>query len=395
MRISSFALPLIIIPALLLGGCSSDTSTKTSAGGTYLSTTAGASFEQSVQAPDLPEKNIASFDLGKIHRFLQDPNSIVIAAGAKGIVISHNDGATWQVIPIPQMAAAIDVVQLPNGVFLATGVDSVGQGVASRSLDSGKSWQNVFTIPLSDTKPGFQIIKGPIAPPATVVALEIDPKHPDKIWAGTNDGTILLAEQSGKTWRKVVEVVSPTSAITGDRQGAGIIRLIASSVNGSDLTIITKDKRLLTLTDGTAGSTSSPQVIETKVPEKLTAPTSFELALGSRKVLNVSLVPGFPDAMLIASTDGALVTRDKGKSYLPLQLPIDASKTFTAMALAVSPKNANRILIAIGGIVYRSEDSGTTWNTTDLGATGLRITDMSINPINPARVLVIAKPAAS
>lgn len=387
MRLSVLALPLVMIPALLLGGCSSDTKKETPSGGTYLSTTAGASFEQSVQAPDLSEKNIASFDLGKIHRSLQDPNIIVIAAGGNGIVISHNDGATWQVIPIPEMAAVIDAVQLPSGIFIATGVDTVGQGVASRSLDNGKSWQNVFTIPLPDKKPGFQIIKGPTAPPATVVALEIDVKHPDKIWAGTNDGTILLAQQSGKTWRKVVEVASPTSAITGDRQGAGIIMLIASPVNGSDLTIVTKDKRLLLLKDG--------NVTETKVPEKLTAPTSFGLALGSRKVLNASLITGYPDALLIGSSDGAVVTRDKGKSYIPLQLPIDASKTFTSMGLAVSPKNTNRILIAIDGIIYRSEDSGTTWNTTDLGATGLRITDMSINPSNPARVLVIAKPAAS
>ena len=394
MRLSALALPLVMMPALLLGGCSSDEKKATPAGGTYLSTTAGASFEQSVQAPDTEDANIALYDLGRIHRALQDPNTIVIAAGGSGIVVSYDDGVTWKNIPIPGMQAAIDVVLLPSGIFIATGVDSVGQGVASRSLDSGKSWQNVFTIPLPDKKPGIQILKGPTAPPATVVALEIDPKHPDRIWAGTNDGTILLAEQSGKTWRKVVEVASPTSAVTGDRQGAGIIRLIASPVNGSDLTIVTKDKRLLEFKDN--------KVREVKVPESISVPTSFGLALGSRKVLNAILIPGFPDAFLIGSSDGAVVTRDKGKSYLPLQLPIDASKTFTSMGLAVSPKNVNRILIAIDGIVYRSEDSGTTWNTTDLpdrqaglGTTGLRITDMSINPNNPARVLVIAKQSQS
>lgn len=387
MRIAVLVFPLVLAPMLLLGGCSSDQKKTNTPGGAYLSTSGGASFEQAVRVSAKSDITISAFDLGKIHRSMQDPTIITIAAGANGVVLSRDDGATWQVIPIPELASAIDAVQLPSGILIATGVDSVGQGAAVRSLDSGKSWQNVFTIPLPDKKPGIQILKGPTAGPASVIALEIDPKHTDKIWAGTNDGTILLAEQSGKVWRKVVEVASPTAAITGDRQGAAIIRLIASPVNGSDLTIITKDKRLLTLKEG--------NVTEVKVPEKLTAPTSFGLALGSRKVLNVSLVNGYPDALLIGSADGVVITRDKGKTYLPLQLPIDASKTFTAMALAISPKNVNRIFVALDGIVYRSEDSGTTWNTTDLGATGLRITDMSINPLNPARMLVIAKPTQS
>lgn len=387
MRISIFVFPLVLVPMLLLGGCSSDQKKTNTLGGAYLSTSGGASFEQAVRVGDTTDKNISTFDLGKIHRSLQDSNIIMIAAGANGVVMSRDDAVTWQIIAVPQLASTIDAIQLPNGIFIATGVDSVGQGATVRSLDSGKSWQNVFTIPLADKKPGIQIIKGANAGPASVVALEIDPKHTDKIWAGTNDGTIFLAEQSGKVWRKVVEVASPTAAITGDRQGAAIIRLIASPVNGSDLTIITKDKRLLVLKDG--------KVTEVKVPEKLTAPTSFGLALGSRKVLNVSLVTGYPDALLIGSADGVVITRDKGKTYLPLQLPIDASQTFAAMALAISPKNVNRIFVALDGIVYRSEDSGTTWNTTDLGATGLRITDMSINPLNPARMLVIAKPTQS
>lgn len=388
MRIASLGLPLVMMPALLLGGCSSDTKQETtSPGGVYVSTSAGASFEQSVRTADSDDTNIAQYDLGKIHRSLQDPNIIVVAAGVKGVVISHDDGALWQVIPVSELATTIDVIQLPSGILIAAGVDAAGQGAAVRSLDSGKSWQNVFTIPIPAKKPGIQIIKGPVAQSATVVALEIDSKYPDKIWAGTNDGTILVAEQSGKVWRKVIDVASLTANVTGDRQGASVVKLIASPVSGDELLIITKDARLLTLKDN--------KISEIKVPKSGTLPASVGGSFGSRKVLNVAPIIGFPDALLVGASDGALVTRDKGKTYLPLQLPINASNLFTAMSLAVSPKNANRILIAIDGIIYRSEDSGTTWNTTDLGTSGLRITDMSINPLNPARVLVVAKAVKS
>lgn len=386
MRVSSFTLPILMIPALLLGGCSSQDTKEIPSGGIYLSTSAGASFRQSVHAPSAEEKYIASFDLGKIHRSLQDTSNIVIAAGEHGIVTSHDDGATWQVIPIPTMAAVLDAMQLPSGIFIATGVTPKAQGIAARSIDGGKSWENVFTIPLPDKKPGLQIIKGPSAAPSSISVLEVDPRHPEKIWAGTNDGTILLAEQSGKTWRKIAEVASTTAAITSDRQGAGIIRLIASPVH-EEITIITKDKRIFTL----KGSTMS----EIKVPESTSVPSSYGLVLGSRKIVNAALISGFPDALLLASTDGVLVTRDKGKSFLPLQLPIDASKMFNTVTVTVSPKNTNRILVTIDDVIYRSEDSGTTWHTTDLGTTGLKITDISINPNNPSKVLVVAKPMES
>lgn len=395
MKLSALALPLLMVPMFLLGGCSSDDDAKVvPAGGTYISASGGASFEQSVGVAENPDITIESYDLGRIRRLPQDPTNIVIAAGSNGMVVSHNDGASWQVIEIPSLIATIDALQLPNGILLASGVNTIGQGMVVRSLDNGTSWQNVFTIPRADKKPGLQIIKGPDAPPAAVVALELDPRQPGVIWAGTNEGTLLQAQQDAKIWRKTAELSTPTQSVTGDRTGAGIVRLIASPITPGELTIVTKDKRLLTVTGAT--------VKEIKVPESNNLPQSFGVSFGSRNIVNALLVPGFPNALLIGATDGVLVTRDKGQSYLPVQLPIDASKIFSTIALAVSPKNANRILIAIDGIVYRSEDSGTTWNTTDLpagqsqvGANNVRITDISINPANPAKVLVVAKPIES
>ena len=366
-----------------LGGCSREEAMKAPPGGIYRSTSAGAGFDQSVNTVKSEDQYIASYDLGKIHRSIQDPNIIFLAAGEKGMVLSRDDGVTWNVIPIPQLAATIDVAQLPTGIFIATGVDSTKQGVAVRSLDTGKSWQVVFTIPVPEEKKGIQILKGPTPAPATVVALELDAKHTDRLWAATNDGTIFVAQQSGKVWQKITEVASPTAAITGDRAGASVVRLLASPVNSNEVLMVTKDKRLLKLKDG--------KVSEIKVPDSTAIPSSFGLSVNSEKIINAMFVPGFPDALLIATTQGVVVSRDMGKSFLALNLPIDASKSFSEMALAVSPKNANRIFVAIDGVVYRSEDSGTTWNTTDLSSSSVRITDLSIHPLNPATMVLVAK----
>ncbi|HSX24910.1 MAG TPA: hypothetical protein VLG69_03010 [Candidatus Andersenbacteria bacterium] len=376
------ALPVLMVGILALGGCSRSTPTqKIPPGGTYRSSSAGASFEQSIKIADSSD-TIAGYDLGKIHRSLQDAALIYIAAGKDGMVISHDDGVTWSPIALP-LAGTIDVIQTISGVFLAAGVDSAQQGIVTRSIDGGKTWQNVLTLPISKDKKTFQIIKGGSTAPASVISMEVDPFQKDRIWAGTNDGTLFAGEQNGKTWRKVIDITSNASQITGDRSGAGIIRLIPSPFNANNMLIITKDKRLLEFKDKT--------ISEIKIPVDFDAPTPFGIAIGSQKILSASYVPGFPDALLVGTDTGAVVTRDGGKSWIALKLPLDASKVLSSIVVTLSPTNSNRIFVIADGIVYRSEDGGTSWNTTDVGPAGYPVTDISINPANAAHMLAVVK----
>ncbi len=380
-KIHVFILPTLLVFTLALGGCSREEAVVVPAGGTYLSTSAGASFDQAV-ATTVSDKTIEAFDLGKIHRALSDPTTILMAAGEKGMVISHDDGALWEVIPTT-LATTIDVALMKNGVMLATGLDTDGRANVMRSLDKGKSWQNVFTIPLPAQKKRFQIISGGSAFLTTIVALEVDPRLEDRIWAGTNDGTIFSAESSGKVWKVVTELTSSSEIITGDRSDAGIVRMEVSSIRSDELILVTHKKQLIRVLDGKASVV--------KVPESAKEPSPFGIKIDSRNILDVSFVPGFPDALLLGTDKGAVITRDGGTSFLELKLPFDASKKVSSMVVAVSPGNVNRILVAADGIVYRSEDGGTAWHTTDVGPVGFGITDISINPANASRVLAILK----
>ncbi len=374
-------LPSLVVFSLALGGCSREEVPKIPSGGTYLSSSAGASFDQSVTTK-VEGETIATFDLGKIHRSLKDPALIYMAAGEKGMVVSRNDSATWEIIPV-SLTTTLDVAYMKNGVWVAAGIDADGQSSVVRSLDEGKSWQNVFTISLPVQKKRFQIISNGATARASIVALEVDPREEDKLWAGTNDGTIFSAQSSGKVWKTVAELSSSSQIITGDRSDAGIVRMEVSSVTADELLIVTSKKQLVRVREGVA------TVI--KVPESLSAPTPFGVVLKSRNILDISFIPGFPDALLVGTDTGAVITRDGGKSYLELKLPFDASKIVATMVVAVSPTNVNRILIAADGIVYRSEDGGLAWNTTSVGPVGFAITDMSINPKSASRVLAILK----
>ncbi len=380
-NINIVLLPSIVFFSLALGGCSRSEEPVQISGGTYLSTSAGASFEQSV-ATSVAGETIAQFDLGKIHRALTDANTVFMAAGANGMVISEDDAVTWKVIPV-SLSTTIDVALLKSGILLAAGIDSDGQGNVVRSLDGGKSWQNVFTLPLPVQKKRFQIISGGSALPTSIVALEVDPSDEDLLWAGTNDGTLFSASSAGQVWKIVTELNSSSQIITGDRSDAGIVRMEVSSTKSGEIYIVTQKKKLVRITDGKA------EVL--KVPESLSTPSPYGVVLDDRNILDVSFIPGFPDALLLGSDKGAVITKDGGKTFEALRLPFDASKVVSQMVVAVSPTNANRILIAADGLVYRSEDGGTAWHTTSIGPVGYAITDVSINPKNASRVLAVLK----
>ncbi|HLC49492.1 MAG TPA: hypothetical protein VJI96_03885 [Candidatus Andersenbacteria bacterium] len=380
-KINVIILPSVVFISLVLGGCTKDEVTVTPSGGVYVSASAGANFDQSVQTT-ITGEDISQFDLGKIHRALQDANTVFMAAGEKGMVRSKDDGEIWEVIST-SLFTTIDIALMKNGVLLAAGIDTDGQGSVMRSIDDGKSWQNVFTLPLPVVKKRFQIISGGSALPTSIVALEVDPRLEDKVWAGTNDGTLFSAESSGQVWKTITELSSASEIITGDRSDAGVVRMEVSSTTPDELFIVTQKKQLIRLLEGKA------TVI--KVPESVTTPSPYGIVLDSRNILDVSFIPGFPNALLLGTDKGAVTTKDGAKSFGELKLPFDASKIVSTMVVAVSPTNSNRMLFAADGIVYRSEDGGTAWHTTSVGPVGFAITDISINPKNASRVLAVLK----
>ncbi len=103
----------------------------------------------------------------------------------------------------------------------------------------------------------------------------------------------------------------------------------------------------------------------------------------------------FPLALFVGVDDGAVITRDGGKTWVQLNLPLDKSTSFNAAAVAASPTNSARLLVGINTVVYRSEDGGVTWNTFSLGAQAIGITSILIDPTNASSVLLVTAPIGS
>ncbi len=378
------AFPAIMAASLVLGGCGREEVHKVPSGGIYLSKSAGASFEQSVNLTQ--GGTIDSFDLGAIHRSPANANIVFLAAGSNGMVISRDDGQAWQAVPTT-MAATVDVAMFPNNVMIASGYDEARRGVVKQSVDGGVSWHTVFTIPQEERKQRFQFIRGGAAVPIGITSLAVNPKQEGQLYAGTNDGTLFIAEQYGKVWRKAAEIGDTSEIVTGSRAGAGIIRIIIPIGDFADLMMLTEDKRLMLMKGG--------EIRELKVPESLDAPSVFGVVLDERKILDAATIPGFPDALLIGTETGAVLTRDAGETFIELNVPLDSTREIARMVVSVSPSNTDRVFIVADGVVYRSEDSGQTWHTTSVGPAGFTVTDLSINPANASRVLAILKALAT
>jgi photosystem II stability/assembly factor-like uncharacterized protein len=359
----TIGLPIFLVGTLQLSGCTSKKAEPVPPGGAYLSSSGGAQFDQSVNLVDgtgTSLGHIASLSLNTIHRSTKDPAVIFVTAGGNGVIISYDNGETWQKMakPIPSVSS---VVVLENDILLVSGSNQDREGIVMRSLDKGKSWDKVLTVPAvrQIKKKRLEIIKPPEPPPLSVTSLTINPFHPDKVYAATSTGDILMGEQSGKLWHKIT-ISQP-------------VRKFATSPHrDGELLIVSTSGQLIKLTDNEQ--------------EKL-------IVIGKKtRSLDAAYVNQLPNAMFVSTASGAATSTDRGETWSLLSLPISTSVAFTDAIARVSPTNASRLLVSINNIIFRSEDGGRSWNSLSLDLPNHSITDISIDPTNASRVLLITKP---
>lgn len=378
-------LPTMVLATLQVSGCAPQTETP-SPGGAYFSSSAGAFFDQSValQEPDGRLTNIASFALQHAHRPRHSPQKIIIGAGEAGIVLSEDGGQRWRVLTTP-LAFVHDVVLLQNGIIVASGINSDGQGFVLRSGDQAKSWDVVLTIPFPIDTGGFQLIRPPEAPNSRVVTIELDPFRADRVYAGSSQGSIFAGEQSAKTWRTLHQL-NESNLLSDNRLRLSIRDIIPSPHREGELLIVTHGRTLVRLREDKEEQVSIPRDVANPQPYNIT---------DRKRIFDAAYIPGFPDALLVGVDDGAVLTRDGGVTWQQLALPIDQFKAFNTVAVAVSPTNTNRMLVAINSVVFRSEDGGATWNSFSLNLPSHGITSLLIDLENAARVLAVTTPIRS
>lgn len=384
-RLSSITVPFVLIGVLQLSGCVPGRGQSSVPGGVYFSTSAGANFSQVTKRTDDPGETIAGFPLQRTHRPAHSPNTVLIGAATRGIIMSETGGESWRVIPT-SLAVTVDVVVLPNGTLVASGSGEEGQGFIIRSLDAGKSWETVLTVPVP-VKPGrFQLLREPQVA-SIFLSIEPDPFNPDRIYAGSTLGTIFAGDQSAKVWHTVTTIRGNPLTQANDQQAGLILDIIASPH--------TKDEIVMITAAGTLIRVNGAKESEIEIPKTIGGNSIFGGVSGSRRIFDVAFIRQFPAALLVATENGAVVSRDNGKTWQELSVPADTAQKFNTSVVTASPSNPNRLFVAINDVVYRSEDGGQSWNTFDFKLDSFGITSLSIDPQNASRVIAVVEPIRS
>ena len=368
------ALPLLVMGPLQLTGCVRRGVEVPPPGGIYRSTSAGAEYQQAVTLLDQAGEvigNIATLSVRRLYR-TDNPSVIYAIAGGQGIFFSNDSGQRWQQLEHP-LAAATSLTRLANGILLVSGTNTDGEGIVVRSLDNGESWEEVLTIPAlhRQKRQLFEIIKPPSPPPIYVADVVRDPFQLERVYATTSTGEVLLGEQFGKTWRNLFRVTAAERDPLTNQLIASIQSVVPSPHTADELLLVTTSSELVRL--------------RAEGIERLELPDSG-------RIVDVTYVDQAPDSIFVATTSGALISRDRGVTWQELNLPISNAAPLRSMVVRVSPSNATRLLIAIDGIIYRSEDGGETFVTHSLGLPNHIITDISIDPANAANVLLATTP---
>lgn len=382
MKAYTIAFPVLILALLQLGGCMGGSGGSPAAGGVYRSESAGANFDQSVKIEGQKSANVSRFSMRRAFRLPKEPPKVYVTAGDRGLIFSDNNGRSWHVIAVP-LATTLDIVAIDNGILLVSGTGKDGQGFVLRSLDKGLSWETVLTVPVPVNTGRFEIIKQKATPTVTI-SLERDPFTPTRVYAGTNLGTILAGEQSGKTWRTLRTLRGGAAQTFNSVETLGVRKLIASPHKANEMLLLTLNGTLIRL-NGTE------QTVIT-IPKNLGEKTVFDVADQSRWVLDASYIRDFPNALLAATREGAAITRDDGKTWIELKLPITSTLPFNNAIAQVSPTNSKRMLITFNEVLYRSEDGGASWNVFNFGLPQHIIVELLIDPSNAANVLAILQP---
>ncbi|MCH8748673.1 hypothetical protein IH781_02890 [Patescibacteria group bacterium] len=384
LRASYLVLPVLLLGGLQIPGCNREAVTVTPPpppGGVYLSDSAGALYDQSVQRDDEPGKNI-SFPMWRAHQPVHRPQTIYLAAGNRDITVSHNFGQSWEIIDTP-LATISSIIELTNGVLVASGRDVNRQGFIIRSGDDGKSWEEVLTVPqpIQPKKRRLDIIKVPgsnqtsdLGVPLVTVTLVADPLDGNRVYAGTNLGNILVSDQSAKTWTTIRTLEKSDTAI-------GIREIIPSPHRSGELIIRKSDYQLLRVTN------EGVKPVTVKAAEVL---LQGEAEPGKASgIWQVRYIDQFPKTLLVSLRNGAAISRDGGLSWTRLPLPVDVGRRFNFISVAVSPVNPDRMFVAVNDVIYRSEDGGKSWHTLALEIGTNVVIDILFDPDNPAKMLLI------
>ncbi len=273
-----------------------------------------------------------------------DPNLYYIGAAGGGVWKTDNGGATWTAVFEKQPVSAIGAVTIDptdeNVVWVGTGESnprndvSYGDGVY-KSTDGGKTWTNAG---LRETRHISRILVDPSDPNHVIVGASGDP------FRDSTERGVFVTGDGGKTWTKTLYI--------GPQTGASELAM----------------------------DPNHPAVLYAGMWQFRRLPWTFH--------------SGGPQDGLYKSIDGGQTWSQLTGNGLP-------AGEMGRIAVAVAPNNSNRVYAIIeakGGILWRSDDAGATWemvsDNTLVDQRPFYFTHINVDPSNANHVYAVSEELA-
>ncbi|MAG11351.1 MAG: hypothetical protein CMI52_00890 [Parcubacteria group bacterium] len=184
-----FTLRVVGITALFLlmgQGCGSFGETPQPLdGGVFATEDGGQTWQHRIKIPSTTGApgSIASVNVITLNTDPSDKNALYAGTQANGMIYSYDQGRTWAQPDDIRAGTVSDIAVDPRD-------KCVVYAAANNKLLKTEDCSRTFTTRHIDEKSS-----------ARITAIEIDPKHPDVVYAGTRSGELLKSENAGKTWR--------------------------------------------------------------------------------------------------------------------------------------------------------------------------------------------------
>lgn len=306
----------------------------------------------STPAPPLPGSIYKSFDSGRsfVPKITIDEKRHITSADILSWAFQPND---------------------PNTMYIGTASDGI-----FRTRDGAEHWEKLTY------------------PPERVYGIAIDPSNPDRIFAtGVYEkiAKIYRTEDAGVNWKEMyVEpgagtVISALAlhpsdpntlyaatdkgivikSIDGGMQwkniyqaGAPVTKILLGLKNPESVSILAFQKEVIHSENGglSWNDFSKDPLHAVTSPEGTSLSTPITLADD----------PSAPNVLYAGSTSGMYRSTDSGKTWNAMNI-IESAKQYPIRSIAINPNNPNEIVFASGAVLYRSTDAGLSWSVTELG----------------------------
>lgn len=281
---------------------------------------------------------------------VRDPKSGALFAGIHdgGLYLSRDDGATWERRTTGLTVEHVFSLRLYGSTLLA------GTEPASlfKSVDAAQTWTE---LPALRQVPDTEKWTFP-GPPhvAHAKSIAVDPRDPDVIYVGVEQGALLTSSDGGQSWHEIESYYTPEDMWYRD-----IHQVLLRPSNPDEIYMNTGIGFYHSGDQGATWEHRTGPDSRIGYPDQLVFSPLDDSVLfisGARRDPTTWRKAGLADAIVLKSEDSGGTWSECGRG-----LPLPMRHNIEAMGAAGYPGGFSMFIGDTGGNVYASDDQGGSW----------------------------------